>query len=576
MSAKAKTTRVSAAATKDVVYIDVDDEITAIIDKVVESPHKIVALVLPKRSTVLQSVVNMKLLKRSGDEAGKNVVLITSEAGLLPLAGSVGLYVAKTAQSKPVVPTTPAAPAEDVETIEEPEEAVSLAGAAIVGAAVVTADFDPADHAEQPIGQLAGIDDTIELDDLPDETVVTSTNKKTTKTKQGKNKKLKVPNFNKFRLWIVLGILGLILLIGGWILATVVLPKATIVIKTDGEDIQNTVDLRLDATATQVNVDEAIVPAIRVQSVKTTSQQVPATGTQNRGEKAEGSVVLTICASSPGQVSDIPAGTGVSTGGKTYITQERGNFSYSPGSGCGSSFRFRTQSVDIVAQTGGSDFNVSNATFSVAGNSNATGTGSASGGTDNIVKVVAQSDIDKAAEQLAAANDEAVVQELEDNLESQGLLVISESLNKTAPEVTSSAKAGDQADTVTVTQKVTYNMMGVKRTDLEQLVAGVVGEDIDTERQTILNTGIDTATFGLQNQQNDSQLVVVSMRVTTTVGPELDEQQIKESAAGKKGNSVRESLMEYPGVVDVEVTYSPFWVSAVPKNVDKITVKFEN
>ena len=56
---------------KDTIYIDVDDEITAIIDKVITSKHKIVALVLPKRAVVLQSIVNMKLLKRTADEAKK-------------------------------------------------------------------------------------------------------------------------------------------------------------------------------------------------------------------------------------------------------------------------------------------------------------------------------------------------------------------------------------------------------------------------------------------------------------------------------------------------------------------------
>src|SRR6266545_779348 len=99
----------STQAGKDVIYIDIDDEITAIIDKVRGSGEKIVALVLPKRATVLQSIVNMKLLKRTADEAKKHLVLITGEAGLLPLAGSVGLHVAKTLQSRPEIPTAPTA-----------------------------------------------------------------------------------------------------------------------------------------------------------------------------------------------------------------------------------------------------------------------------------------------------------------------------------------------------------------------------------------------------------------------------------------------------------------------------------
>ena len=64
---------------KDVVYIDIEDEITGIISKMKESKAKIVALVPPKRSTVLNSVVNLKLLKRAADDSKKRVVLITNE-----------------------------------------------------------------------------------------------------------------------------------------------------------------------------------------------------------------------------------------------------------------------------------------------------------------------------------------------------------------------------------------------------------------------------------------------------------------------------------------------------------------
>ena len=62
---------------KDTIYIDVDEEITGIIDKIQESDKKVVALVLPKRASVFQRIVNLKLLKRSADKASKNIVLIT-------------------------------------------------------------------------------------------------------------------------------------------------------------------------------------------------------------------------------------------------------------------------------------------------------------------------------------------------------------------------------------------------------------------------------------------------------------------------------------------------------------------
>src|ERR1700712_4403491 len=111
-----------AANDKDTIYIDIDDEITGIIDKLQASNGKVVALVLPKRAAVFQSIVNMKLLKRSADNEKKNLVLITSEAGLLPLAGAAGVHVAKTLTSKPVIPTGPQAFEDNDEAIDEDGE----------------------------------------------------------------------------------------------------------------------------------------------------------------------------------------------------------------------------------------------------------------------------------------------------------------------------------------------------------------------------------------------------------------------------------------------------------------------
>jgi hypothetical protein len=53
---------------KDVIYIDVEDDITAIIGKVKGAKEKIVALVPPKRIGVLQSAVNLRLIARAAKQ----------------------------------------------------------------------------------------------------------------------------------------------------------------------------------------------------------------------------------------------------------------------------------------------------------------------------------------------------------------------------------------------------------------------------------------------------------------------------------------------------------------------------
>ena len=54
---------------KDVIYIDTEDDITAIIGKVKAAKAKIVALVPPKRIGAIQSAVNLKLVHRAAEQA---------------------------------------------------------------------------------------------------------------------------------------------------------------------------------------------------------------------------------------------------------------------------------------------------------------------------------------------------------------------------------------------------------------------------------------------------------------------------------------------------------------------------
>src|ERR1041384_4594577 len=102
---------------KDVIYIDVEDDITAIIGKVKDAKEKIVALVPPKRIGVLQSAVNLRLLTRSAGQHHKRLVLITNNNALIALAAAAKVPVAKTLQSKPELPEIAALEVDDGEDI---------------------------------------------------------------------------------------------------------------------------------------------------------------------------------------------------------------------------------------------------------------------------------------------------------------------------------------------------------------------------------------------------------------------------------------------------------------------------
>lgn len=555
---------------KDTIYIDVDDEITTIIDKVRGSEQRIVALVLPKRATVLQSIVNMKLLKRTADGAKKHLVLITSESSLLPLAGAVGLYVAKSLQSKPEVPNAPAG-AKDLDDAEESVDMHDAAEDVKLDKARPVGEYAAASGAAALNGSV--IDDDEQPIELDNSTPDASPAAKTPKAK--KDKKLKIPNFNKFRMLLGLGALGVVGLIFLLYIVLSVMPRASILVKTDSTAIETNLDITFDATAKETDVDRAEVPSVIQQSQKTLTQPADATGQKDKGEKASGTVTIKNCTDNP---VTVPAGTGVSTNGLTFTTQDSlsldsGNFS---GSGVCKPSGGHVRSVDVLAQNAGDKYNVpAGSSYTLAGYpSGVTASGSAmTGGTSNIVKVVSQADIDSATQKLNAQDTTAVKSELKQALQGQGLMALDSTLSSANPEVTASAKAGDEADSVTVTQKVTYTMLGVKESDLKKLIAHEVNKHIDPTKQEILDYGLAGATFKLQNQQGTTTLATMSD--TAIAGSDLNLTDLKKQVVGKKSNDVKEIIEKNPGVTDVAVHYSPFWVSSTPKKTSKITITVE-
>ncbi len=541
-------------AQKDTIYVDVDDEITGIIDKVQSSKSKIVALVLPKRATVLQSVVNMKLLKRSADSSKKNLVLITSESGLMPLAGAVGLHVAKNLQSKPAIPSGPD-DAELPESLVHEEE-------------IEPTESDAAVDPEKSVGELSGEaeDEPIEVDNSDK----ASKAAKSDKPKGKKDKNLKVPNFERFRKWFIIGGIALVVLLIGGYFAFFRMPKATITIDAESTEELTTVAFTVDTTTKQFNESTNTVAGASEEVKKTETQTAPATGQKNNGTKATGEVNMSVCVPGITPPASVPAGTGVSANGQTYITQSTASFSYDAvGSGC---VRFKASGVDIVAQNGGAGYNVNNATFAVSGRSDVSAQGSASGGTDQIVKVISQADVDAAnAKMNPSASEQAARDELAASLNKSNMYPIKETFAAGTPTVTTAPNVGDQADTVTVTSVTPYSMVGASQDELQKLVTAQANKEIDTNQQSVLNDGLSEATFTVQQAGANPK---ISVRTSVTIGPKIDIDQLKEEIAGKKKGETIKIIESRPGIKEVDVKYSPFWVFRTPSNPDKITIIF--
>lgn len=78
---------------KKVVYVEIDDEVTVVFDKVKAIKSKHIYIVVPKRSILFQSVVNLKILKRKTEDDDKKIYLVTNDKNGIHLAQRVGIEV---------------------------------------------------------------------------------------------------------------------------------------------------------------------------------------------------------------------------------------------------------------------------------------------------------------------------------------------------------------------------------------------------------------------------------------------------------------------------------------------------
>ena len=551
---------------KDTIYIDIDDEITAIIDKLGQSEHKIVALVLPKRATVLQSIVNMKLLKRSADAKNKKIVLITSEASLLPIAGAVKVHVAKTIQSKPIIPPAPQTLSDDIqaddnEELQQDEDE----------------DEDGLD-ASKSVGSLAAAsainndEETIELDeDLEDIDVEKDDSKKSKK----KSSKKKIPNFDTFRKRLLIGggiFVGLIVL---FFIFNTILPKAKIVIKSDSISVNTDVPFTANTAFTSFDADAGKVPATKKDISKTDSTKVPATGQKNIGDKATGTVTLKNCAKVDGAFT-IPAGTVLTTGASSFSVNETTLLPSSTFSGTNTCTTVG-KTVNVTSTAAGDQYNISGGrTFAVSGVASITGIDSSamSGGTNKLVSVVSDQDVETAKQKISDKSKDSATTDLKKQFSNDDLFLIPESITSSAANVTATPKVGEEASEVTVSSTTVYTGLGVKESYLNTLVENSAKKQIDTTKQSISDNGLSKAIFRLEDKKSatDQRFRVQS---TVSTGTQIDQEALKKEIAGKKKGDVQDLIGKLPGVKDVTVSYSPFWVYKTPSNPSKITITVE-
>lgn len=528
---------------KDVIYIDTEDDITSIIDKVKHADSPIVALVPPKRIGVLQSTVNLRLLQRAASSADKRVVLITNDAALSALAAGLALPIAKNLQSKPEIASLGDTPnPEESDVIEGSELPVGeLATLSIDGAAADVADA----ATNEPQGSAANIS-------------------KSELSPKAKDAGARIPNFDSFRkkLFIFggLGVAVIAFLI--WALFFAGHAKIVIAARTNSVNISKTLQLKKDAT---LDVNQAVMPFASQQTKKTVSVDFTPTGKKDVGEKATGTVKFTT--NSISSLGTIPAGTTLkSSSGQQFTTDAAVTLTVSNA--------LTGATTTITAASRGSASNGASGAMTGAGSGvTATLTAATAGGTDKTVTVVTADDVAKATDQLKSQDSNSVRDELAKLFDSD-VIVINEAYTVDAGTPTSTPAVDQEATAAKLTVETTYTLLGVKRADLKAVYDNYLTTQLkgDTS-QKVFSSGDDATQFSAFQKLADGSFTVRAI-ATAQVGPNLNSTQIASDSKGKMVGEVQQSISSIQGVEDVKVSLSPFWVTKVPNDANRITVTF--
>ena len=530
---------------KDVIYIDAEDDITAIIGKIKASKEKIVALVPPKGLGVFQSIVNMRLLAKIGNESKKRIVIISGDSNIGSLAAVAGIPVAKNLQTKPEVADVPILKIDKGDDIIDGNE-LSVGDLAKIG----VSDADA--KKEVAIAEIA-----LKQSNVDPVSSISSARRSA--------KKSKMPNFGKFRKKLIFIGLGVLVLIGFLVWAIWFAPKATIniVAKTANMPISERVTLKSDVAT---NADTKTLRVTQQEQKSDVTVEFKATGEKNAGEKAKGTIRL--LAGFTGDIgSTIPAGTQIqSASGAKFSTDKSITFTLDNWTGAD----VGVTAVSPGASSNGAKGNVSGLPSQISGSF----VDATTGGTDKMVTVVTQEDIDKATDELSGKKADDLRSKLNSSFGSSSI-AIEASFREERSEPSPSTKLGDEATgNVVLKATITGTMLAVDRADVDSFLTSVAKKEIgDKKSQKIYKNGAENAKFSQFRESGGAPSVILSAEVIT--GPAIDETEVKEQAKGLRYGDIQSKLEAIEGVDSVDTKFSPFWVRTVPNDISRIEVKFD-
>jgi len=584
---------------KKVIYLEIDEEITSAIDKIKKTEADSLALVMPKGATLLQSVINLKLLKKQAENHKKDISIVTNDRVGKTIALQVGLSVFGSID-KNGVPQGISEPEEL--TIKEEKEEPALEETQIVrdnednplvsskvrdskAKEAIKQAYYAGEAVNEEESDEAGQDGNDGAEEIPhlerhvinlesEEEAEEENKDEALKAQKGKKRKKEEVNkseiMSKKKLWLILLGIPLLLVVLGFIF----IPKAEITIGVSSEKLPMDTQFKVDREALKVDPQTKIIPGKFFTEDKEESKEFDATGKRDVGDKAIGNV--TLYNEYDSDPFKLVQGTALHTlDGKVFKLK---NDITIPGATLKSGNKVAgTIASAVEAEGPGEAYNIGPSNFSIpkldTDQVYARSSGSMSGGFTKQLTVVSKEDFDKAKDSFTKEVTENFQKNVAD--ENKEYRVLKEAVKVEATEAIAEPQISQEAQKFKLKLKVSYKAVMFKDGDLKSLLSKLLEKEVPVGKE-VYTSEIDSSKIALISEF-DKEFSEADFKFGAVVDliPKLDMLKIRQSLIFKNTKEVDAKLKEYDSVKEIKFNFWPFAMSKLPLLPSHINVKLD-
>jgi hypothetical protein len=603
------------------IYIEPDEEIISVIDRLGQAKNDQVNLVMPANAQIWQSSINLKLLKREADNLGKEVTLVVSDDLGAETAEKIGFRVKREKE----LPVELIREEKEKQLIAEEDEKLTEDNENMIDLLVEEIDSDKESNpvifssAKKRVASDSKIPDlTDHRLDVPNKKMVDIVSPRgesragffrrgflkkkspggpepvrfrkkldTESTSEFIEPAIKrekpemygeVPsNFAKKRIWpkFFVAFIVLVFLVAG-LAVYLILPNARVVIFPKREKID--FELLITGVKGMSQIDENLnkIPIEEIEVRRTKSKSFLATGEKEISEKAKG--IITIYNEYSSEPQTLVATTRFeSPEGKIFRINKTVTV---PGAKVvESKIVASTIDVEVTADQPGEDYNIGPTDFTIPGFKGSPkfagfygkSKSPMSGGMIGTVKVVSEEDLERAEKSLTEELKEEINRVFEEQLPDD--LKVVEGGIKEEMVVLSDIEPGVQLDEFELEMRATLSAALYKEKQLQELIDLNLISKISEDKIPLS----DTQEIIWQDSVVDwgDKEVSLSLRVLEEVAYKIDIETIRQDLLGQSEVEVRKYLVSRPDIEKAKITFWPFWVKRMPVQEKKVEIIIE-